>query len=271
MGGMSAALGHFLITRFNIPVPFKGSENRLRPEWLERRFELFERFCLPSVASQSTRDFTWLVLVDAETPSRFLTRLDGCRRAFPLRPLRVDGSWRDLLREEVTGLLPPGARHVLTSRLDSDDAVGVRFIESVRGAAQARDSGVFLFPRGFVWHEGRLYLRDYPLNPFATMLEPLQGFKTVFQADHNDLADSGEVVYLSEEPSWLQVVHGGNASNSLAGLRVWDAPKSLTAAFPELAAGLAPREGLLEWAADFSRSLRSWRGVLGPVRRAIRG
>lgn len=268
---MSAALGHFLITRFNIPVSFKGSEKRLSPEWLDRRFELFERYCLPSVASQTTRDFTWLVLMDSQTPPRFQERLNRCQSSFPLRTVLVEDSWRDSLLREVASLLSPGARHILTARLDSDDAIGRRFMESVQEAARGKDSGVFLFPRGFVLHQGRLYVRDYPANPFASLLEASPGFKTVLQATHDRLGTLAAVTNVSEEPSWLQVIHGGNASNTVAGLRVWGAKARLEGPFPMLAGEPLLQEGPLEWAADFARSLRSWRGVLGPARRALRG
>lgn len=48
---------HFLLTRFNVKMldKFRNDRNGTSThteEWLLRRFELFERYCLPSVNNQ---------------------------------------------------------------------------------------------------------------------------------------------------------------------------------------------------------------------------
>ncbi len=51
------AFTHLILTRFNLATPGRESAIRNRPGWLAERFDLFERICLPSVASQTCRDF----------------------------------------------------------------------------------------------------------------------------------------------------------------------------------------------------------------------
>ena len=57
------SFGHFILTRFNVPLHFDLPPERqaaragLDPGWLARRFELFERVCLASVARQTEPDF----------------------------------------------------------------------------------------------------------------------------------------------------------------------------------------------------------------------
>ena len=65
---------HFLITRFNL--------NRTA-RWLEHRFEVFERYCLPSVAAQTATDFRWLCLFDAATPEPYRRRIASYRAVCP--------------------------------------------------------------------------------------------------------------------------------------------------------------------------------------------
>ena len=61
---------HFLITRFNLNLyeRDKHAAPTRTARWLEHRFEVFERYCLPSVAAQTATDFRWLCLFDAATP-----------------------------------------------------------------------------------------------------------------------------------------------------------------------------------------------------------
>jgi hypothetical protein len=55
---------HVLLTRFNVRyvedpnAPSIGTD----PDWLARRFELFERYCLPSVIAQSAQNFSWIII-----------------------------------------------------------------------------------------------------------------------------------------------------------------------------------------------------------------
>ena len=77
---------HVIMTRFNMPTPGRESHIRSRPGWLAGRFELFERYCLPSIAAQTTRDFHWVVYFDVETPPEFRARIEACRAVFPFVP-----------------------------------------------------------------------------------------------------------------------------------------------------------------------------------------
>ena len=51
--------------------------------WLEHRFEVFERYCLPSVAAQTSGNFTWLCLFDAATPESCRRRIEGYKARCP--------------------------------------------------------------------------------------------------------------------------------------------------------------------------------------------
>ena len=68
---------HFILTRFNLRIwrqDKHGSAVRTR-EWLEHRFGLFEKYCLPSIANQTCKDFEWVVLFDDKTPDEFRNRI----------------------------------------------------------------------------------------------------------------------------------------------------------------------------------------------------
>lgn len=76
---------HFLITRFNLNLyeRDKHAAPTRTARWLEHRFEVFERYCLPSVAAQTATDFRWLCLFDAATPEPDRRRIASYRAVCP--------------------------------------------------------------------------------------------------------------------------------------------------------------------------------------------
>lgn len=88
---------HFILTRFNLPIfqPKVGEKkvSHLDEEYLNYRFDLFERFCLPSVKGQTCQDFRWFVLFDAATPAVFRKRIGSLQEEYDrLIPCFVDTS-----------------------------------------------------------------------------------------------------------------------------------------------------------------------------------
>lgn len=265
---MPSPVAKFLLTRYNVRLAFGSPEQRRSPAWLEERWSLFTRFCVPSVRAQTARDFHWLVLVDEGTPVEFLSRFTSLAEEGLVDLVRTPEDWKSTCLRRIAESLPDGARTVLTARLDSDDALAADFIQVAGEAAESGVRGVLSFPRGFVWSGGRLYLRDYQDNPFAVTAEPREDFRTVFRATHEQLRDEAPVHYLCERPSWVQVVHGGNESNAVVGLRVLAPRLALDGRFPDSLA-VHPEESSAEAIVDMFRSLAHWRTVVAPLRRRL--
>ena len=76
---------HFIITRFNLNLYAQDKHDlpTRTDRWLEHRFEVFERYCLPSVAAQTSGNFTWLCLFDAATPEPYRSRIEGYKARCP--------------------------------------------------------------------------------------------------------------------------------------------------------------------------------------------
>ena len=76
---------HFIITRFNLNLYAQDKHDlpTRTDRWLEHRFEVFERYCLPSVAAQTSGNFTWLCLFDAATPESCRRRIEGYKARCP--------------------------------------------------------------------------------------------------------------------------------------------------------------------------------------------
>ena len=83
---------HFLITRFNLSLQF-GCEFRdpdenptlkiLDEDYLEKRFEIFEKYTLKSISEQTVQDFTWIILFHKRTPAALSCILTS--RFYPVR------------------------------------------------------------------------------------------------------------------------------------------------------------------------------------------
>src|SRR6188508_2207312 len=94
---------HVLLTRFNMPTPGREAKLRSDPGWLARRFDLFERYCLPTIAAQDAQDFGWIVYFDEATPAPFRDRIERLRGIREFHPyythLFGPSGWRDSVLE----------------------------------------------------------------------------------------------------------------------------------------------------------------------------
>ncbi|MEL6677098.1 MAG: glycosyltransferase [Pseudomonadota bacterium] len=214
---------HVLMTRFNLATPGRESDLRNRPGWLEERFDLFERYCLPSIAGQTHRDFHWIIYFDKDTPPEFKARIEDLRHRGPFIPyytgLFPAEGWPRSVRE----MIPDPADWLLTTRLDNDDALALDYVarlhSAVRQGQMARQA--YNFTEGYVMTEGALYAHAHSHNAFFSWLEPWDdAMVTAPSLQHMLLPELGPVVQLGGDPAWLQIVHGGNVSNKIRGRRV---------------------------------------------------
>jgi len=228
---------HLLLTRFNVPFDPWQRDRRAVPvrsdAWLEHRFGLFERFCLPSVRAQSLREFRWLVFFDERTPERFRRRAEACAAKAPFE-LRFAAHYRELV-PQVVAALRPDTRSLCTTRLDNDDALQRGALARVQAAcAEARRREWLNLPQGYVCAAdadrlGDLYAWRHEANPFVSLFEPefAAAPLTAWCVSHEALSSVAPVRQLEGEAAWLCVVHARNLRNALpearafAALRRW--------------------------------------------------
>ncbi|MEM1060752.1 MAG: glycosyltransferase, partial [Planctomycetota bacterium] len=58
---------HVILTRFNLRSSGREAKYRATAGWMDERFDLFEKFTVPSINAQTDQDFVWFVFFDAET------------------------------------------------------------------------------------------------------------------------------------------------------------------------------------------------------------
>ena len=218
---------HILLTRFNTLVPSWNTRRHLNHDWLDARFMLFEEVCLPSVAGQTNHNFDWFIFFDSNTPEQYRLKINTLLKKYKFHPIFVDEFNVDSIKTLIAErFLEAGDDMLLTSRLDSDDALATHYIETLQSLASSRrDRVVFNFDCGAVLSTVRgkrsLYEHEDVSNPFANLLEPFKpDFTTVLWVDHTTLASFAEVHHIKEKSMWLQRVHGFNISNRARGKRI---------------------------------------------------
>lgn len=217
---------HVLITRFNLATPGREATHRQSPNWLAGRFDLFERYCLPSVCNQTQHDFIWLILFDIDTPDWARERIERNRQLYPFTPVFTplfdNDGWGRFVREAVGPPVP--GRIVVTSNLDNDDAIANDYLERLRLAARRGwHGGTFALnvTEGLILAKRRFYRFVHPANAFTTLVEADEARpQTTMTIRHNELRRHVRVVQVGGGPGWLQIVHTGNVSNRVRGVMI---------------------------------------------------
>ena len=220
---------HFLITRFNVLPKFDiiddGSWDR---EWLNHRFNLFEKFCYPSVVNQTNQNFRWIVFFHSKTPDIFKQKINEYATWENFIPVYVKDRYTlESNKSIILDQLSNNTEYLITSRLDSDDAISKDYIATIQDNFAEQEFEFINFSYGYVLHSHKfhkLYIFKYLQNPFVSLVERVNefsdiGFQTVFCADHTQLYSQGNVKQIKDEPGWMQLIHGKNHNNRVRGIR----------------------------------------------------
>lgn len=217
---------HFILTRFNILLWSKDKEgNKVRTiKWLEQRFLLFEHYCLPSVKNQTCHDFEWIVLFDNKTPDSYKEKIEEYKKECPmLTPVFVEPEngryFADIFRKEIVKRLK--AKRILSTYLDNDDALNIRFVEDLQCRVSAvMDGTFFYYNEGYQFYTDYHYMMQihYPRNHFVSIVErgdPLI-IKGIFGYGGHyyiDKIKGVKIERIKDIPMWCEVVHDKNMIN----------------------------------------------------------
>lgn len=193
-------------------------------EWLEHRFTLFERYCLPSIKNQSCQNFDWIVLFDSNTPDRFKARIDAYQKdCSQLVPVFVEPErgryFATIFRDEIVRRLRD--YRVVTTYLDNDDALNVQFVEDLQRRAELLADGTFIrYSDGYQYYtEEQFMLRiHYPRNHFVSVVEKgdpstIKGIFGYGRHFYIDVIAGVRIETVSGLPMWCEVVHEKNMIN----------------------------------------------------------
>ncbi len=231
MTEMGIGLDHVLLTRFNLPS--KGHESLVRAQenWLRNRVVLFERYCLPSVAAQTCRSFSWMIYFDPHSPEWLLDWVQRHERQGHFHPcFREEVPREDLLSDIRAVIGDQRSSELLTTNLDNDDSLAADFVARIQAAERIGDRTAVYIGDGLIRRGDVLYRHVDRYNAFCSVRELSDAPVTCWADWHNLLPEHMPSVVLRGNPGWLQVIHGANVSNRVRGHRT--RPVQHSALFP---------------------------------------
>ena len=255
---------HFLLMLMNTETSFGKPGACLDREWLSHRLDLFRRYCLPSVLNQSSTNFTWLLFTHEQTPeeirNEFLRLVDSISNARVVWCTKFN---QITLRTAIWKELTSKISHIITTRMDNDDAIAPTFIETIQKQFNGQKAEFVNFPIGYKHHLGKLYRQNNMASPFCSFIENRRGFRTVYSTSHRQIADVAPVKQVRTDPLWMSVIHDKNAINTVTGKRTLAENIGKEFRFLNLN---KPKESIFEVLADvcryylwsFQRKLRRW-------------
>lgn len=213
---------HFVITRFS--ATFFDGQEPAEEDWLFYRLGFFYDALVPSVAGQvGAGEFTWFVYFDDRCSAEFRAAVEEMA-AGVFVPIWTHVPFGRHL-PQLIGERCTDAEWLLTTRIDSDDAVAKDYFAAVQQQFEPVDALTISFPRGLQMdRSGAIYQYDEPTGPFQSYVErrvPERSVQTVFGNPlHAQARRHGPLREVIAEPMWLQVIHGSNIANGVRGLRV---------------------------------------------------
>lgn len=221
---------------------------------------------------QTVRSFEWLVFVDpslAEGEAEFLTRTVGEALSWRIVPVSLKGGKEDAaIWARSLGTVPEGHR-VVTTRMDSDDALHPVFLETVGEIATTvpTPSVVDLVCGAYVDASAGIPLtRPYRGSPFQSLVDvvgPESRIVTVMSHPHPELPQSFPYTPVStRHPMWFVSVHGGNIAN-----RAYGRPRKpeVVPAHLQEALGVRRTTAIERWTYGLRIAIRYSRRFMDPV------
>lgn len=221
-------LKYFIITQFNLRLWSKDKLNRstITEEWLANRFVLFEKYCLPSILCQTSKDFIWLCLLDENTPQKYIDKIEQYRKECPqLTPCYLNdedtADWLNYTRNVIKSHVNTDDQYIITTNLDNDDSIHCEMINLIHSyVGQDLPDGDVLYSFNY----GYQYFTDlevilkmmYPHNHFLSLVEKnTPDFKTIKSMPHAKARKHYKTIDIKNEPFWIEFVHRSNVNNDL--------------------------------------------------------
>lgn len=185
---------------------------------MQHRITLFANITLPSIMAQTCQNFTWLILMDTNTPKQYSDFLTSFKY-HNFKIIYVDGNGMDnkLIADAILKNIELGEYDLITTRIDNDDAFNFETIQKIQDWYAPRpDRWMISFPLGVTMdiRTRQIFPIQYLFNHFPTLIENSINAKTVFCWPHYDIkVDVKE--FIVNDFFWLQIIHSQNVDSSM--------------------------------------------------------
>ena len=195
---------HIIQTRFNLPTLGREQEIRSGKEWLKSRFEMFENYCLPSLANQTSTNFKWMIYFDKNTPEPFASRINELRKEMNFIPVFCSLFEQDWWHTSAIELGEVSSELLLTSRVDNDDALAPDYVERLHKEIYSAGfkRGFYNFDIGILYSHGRIFRTVQKSNAFLSLLLSADGPRhTAISLRHTDADRYYPIYEIAGEPA----------------------------------------------------------------------
>ena len=144
-----------LITRFSLNLKMNTNKKQLHDiDRLKLRLYLFKNITLKSILSQTYKNFKWIILYDKFLPNSIYDILYSIVKDYDFIILEEYKQWGLKNLKPLLKFTNNNNNHVLTLRIDDDDAISKKFIERYVNIINDNKNSDFLIltPRnGIIW------------------------------------------------------------------------------------------------------------------------
>jgi len=221
---------HWIVTRFNLGL---YRVKRTLPDWFDKRIEIFGNYTVPSIQSQTIRNFRWLILIDADTPKKHGNKIADIitKSNLPVDifPLKLQDGWQaktygertscEIEYKEVRNFIRDQSTAAIQTRLDNDDMLMPRAIQTIQENSPSVKSRYSIdFINGYLWdkQKNKMYSINHKEGtPFISLYQKCdKTFRFIYDSIHSKMYKNTPIV-IKPDPIWCMVIHDHNCSNTL--------------------------------------------------------
>ncbi len=200
---------------------------------LQRRFQLFEDICLPSLTAQTDPDFNLMLITSRDLPSWAHDRLIGLVRDLPnvyVRAYRPLANIQRIFKRSIFEMLDPAAPITASFRLDDDDALANDYVARLRTHMVPHKTGkIVTFSRGhqLALSDGALQIFDDTRDCGSAGLALVQQGKVMSIPEtvsihclggHRKVGQFAPVVNDKTDGMYVQTANGVNVTGRRGGI-----------------------------------------------------
>lgn len=202
-------------------------------ERLNIRFDLFQRFCLPTLLNQTDPRFKALILIGRNLPEKFYTKLDMLTAELEgVHLVQVEPDRQTQMVSDGLAQLPAkGFTHRTTFRLDDDDMMDIDYIARLRRQCRmlqkmtpfkpfaiANSLGYYVDVTGKqpVFFE---QIENTPLGLGLSLTVPTTWEQHCFMVNHRKFASFYNLYSWKDEASFIRTIHEKNDGERHAGAK----------------------------------------------------
>lgn len=233
MNKTSIRYKHFILTHFNLKLSEEGERcfvvdknlhSTQNDNWMNERIRLFDKYSFPSIAAQTNKNFTWLVLFDENTPDKYKAIFEEYhQKCNNCVPVYMGPSGRENLYEKVSPILKSflnQEEYIITTNIDNDDTFHEDIVENIQNEfLKEPKETLYRFVYGYQYFENMNFMMrmKYPHNHFLTLASLVtdEHIKPITHYGHTRAHKRLPHVDIITTPMWIEIVHGSNVNNSL--------------------------------------------------------